>query len=150
MDREKIIEKYSKKYDVPVGLIKAIIEIESGGNTYAIRYEKNYRWLVKPLKQFHWHTPTERISQKTSWGLMQIMGAVARERGFEGRYLAELCNPELGIKYGTKHLKWQYNRYDNWEDTISAYNRGNNGKDDNGDYFNQEYVDKVMKEWKSG
>jgi len=146
MTTNEAVEKYSEQYDVPKDLINAIIEVESSGNSYAVRYEKNYRWLAKPLGKYHWHTPTEKISQKTSWGLMQIMGAVARERGFEGKYLAELCNPEMGVKYGVKHLKWQYKRYGNWEDAVSAYNQGNNKKI-NGEYKNQSYVDKVMRLW---
>ena len=146
MTTEQAVKEYSEQYDVPTGLINAIIQVESSGNTYAVRYEDGYRWLVKPFKQFHWHTPTEKIMQKTSWGLMQIMGAVARERGFKGRYLAELCKPEIGVKYGVKHLKWQYNRYGNWRDAISAYNQGSPRKKD-GKYTNQEYVDKVLKNW---
>lgn len=145
---EKLIKKYSNKYGIPAGLIKSIIEAESSGNTYAMRYEKNWKWFDEPLTRFHWHESTERQAQKFSWGLMQIMGAVARERGFEGRFLSELTKPELGIKFGCKHLKWNYKRYGNWSDAISAYNQGNNRKDDEGNYENQNYVDKVLRNWK--
>ena len=146
MDIDEAVEIYSEKYSVPGGLIKAIIQAESASNQYAVRYEPHYRWTVEPFDKFHWSEKTEEISQKTSWGLMQIMGAVARERGFEGRYLAELCTVKVGIKYGTKHLKWQYDRYGDWHDAISAYNQGSNRKT-NGEYNNQEYVDKVLKFW---
>ena len=148
-DLQEYIDKYSEKYDIPQGLVKAIIEVESGGNTYAMRYEDHYRWLVKPFSQFHWHDGTEKQGQKTSWGLMQIMGAVARERGFKGRYLSALTNPEIGIEYGCKHLKWQYDRYSDWQDAISAFNQGSNRKTSQGRYQNQDYVDMVVRKWKS-
>lgn len=141
---EKLIRKYADKYDIPLKLLKNMINAESGGNTFAVRYEDHYRWLVKPLDKYHWHKETERIGQKTSWGLLQIMGAVARERGFEGRYLAQLCDPELGLEYGCKHLKWNYNRYNDWYDAVSAYNQGNNRKNKSGEYANQRYVNQVM------
>ena len=145
---QEYIKKYSERYGIPPGLIKAIIEVESSGNTYAMRYEDHYRWLVEPFTQFHWHAETEKQAQKTSWGAMQIMGAVARERGFKGRYLSELSKPELGIKFGCKHLKWNYNRYNDWNDAISAFNQGSNRKNEHGEYENQIYVDKVLRNWK--
>lgn len=145
---QKHIQKYGEKYGIPPGLIRAIIEVESGGNTFAMRYEKNYPWLAKPFDKFHWHAETEKQAQKTSWGLMQIMGAVARERGFKGSYLSELSKPELGIKFGCKHLKWNYNRYGNWNDAISAFNQGSNRKNEHGEYKNQNYVNKVLRNWK--
>ena len=149
--KEKInaaIKKYAEQYGIPPGLIKAIIEVESSGNPFAMRYEDHYRWLVEPFSQFHWHAETEKQAQKTSWGLMQIMGAVARERGFKGSYLSELSKPELGIKFGCKHLKYNYNRYNDWNDAISAFNQGSNRKNEHGEYENQIYVDKVLKNWK--
>jgi soluble lytic murein transglycosylase-like protein len=150
---DDIIEKYSNKYDIPKNIIKAIIKTESDFNTNAIRYETNYRWLVEPFDKFHWHTETERITQKISFGLMQIMGAVAREKGFDGQFLTELLKPEIGIKYGCKHLHDFYKRYNNLEDAISSYNQGSPRKNDEGEYINQSYVDKVLsyaKKFKEG
>jgi soluble lytic murein transglycosylase-like protein len=48
---------------------------------------------------------TERRWRATSFGLMQVMGQVARERGFTGEWLTELTNPEVGIEYGCRELK---------------------------------------------
>ena len=73
---------------------------------------------------------------------------MARELGFDGRFLSELTNPDIGIKYGAMHLKNQYNRYNDWTDAIAAYNAGSARKKDNGDYVNQIYVDKVLKNWR--
>ncbi|OCL26320.1 hypothetical protein U472_09940 [Orenia metallireducens] len=152
MNLRDIIEKKAKKHGIPTKLIAAIIKIESNGNTYATRYEPNYRWLYK-VEEFANHSmasfDTEENGQKTSWGLMQVMGAVARERGFKGDFFTELCDPLLGIEYGCKHLKHYYNRYGNWEDAVASYNAGSPRKDDNGAYVNQAYVDKVFGYWKN-
>lgn len=157
LKRERInlaIKKYSDKYNIPQNLIEAIIEVESGYDTDAIRFEKNFRWFEEPFSDYHFHKETEQASQQISWGLMQIMGSVARQHGFKGNYLTELLKPEVGIKYGCKHLQSYYKRYDNWEDAISSYNQGSPRKDNDGNYKNQRYVDKVLslmknktKEW---
>jgi len=138
------IKKYSEKYGIPQDIIRAIIEVESGYNTNAIRYEEHFMWFEKPFTDYHFHKGTERTSQQISWGLMQIMGSVARQNGFKGNYLPKLLKPEVGIKYGCKHLKSYYKRYGNWKDAISSYNQGSPRKDSEGNYQNQAYVEKVL------
>lgn len=146
-DIQKHIIHCSERYDIPPGLIRAIIQVESGGNPYAVRYEKNFRWLNEPLDRFHWHTDTERVMQKTSWGLMQIMGVIARDMGFKERFLTELLDPRINIEYGCQHLKNFYDKYNTWEKAILSYNAGSPRKNEDGEYVNQAYLDKVLKEW---
>ena len=55
---------------------------------------------------------TEFNAQCTSRGLMQVMGAVARERGFVGQFLTELCDPETGIEYGVRQLTIFLKKYE--------------------------------------
>ena len=43
---------------------------------------------------------TEEMARSTSWGVMQVMGQVAREHGFRGRFLSEICSPMVGIEIG--------------------------------------------------
>jgi len=148
LDREQIIEKYSEEYQIPADLIRAIIKIESNNNKYAVRYERRYEWLYEPENYTSGlqTLDTEKEMQKTSWGLMQIMGALARELGFEGIYLSELVDPDLNIKLGTKHLANLYEKYDNYLDIISAYNQGSPERVE-GNYKNQRYVDLVNDYW---
>lgn len=62
-----------------------------------MRYEPLFRErYVRHLRL----TPTEEIARSTSWGLMQVMGQVAREHGFEGEFLCEICSPSVGIQIG--------------------------------------------------
>jgi len=149
MKYKELIEEKAEEHDIPSDLLKALIETESSFNTYAVRYEKNWIYFVKPFDKFHFHAGTERTSQMMSWGLMQIMGSVSRERGFEGRFLSELMEPEVGLEFGCRHLKYYYNRYNNWNNAISAYNQGSNRKDDDGNYQNQSYVNKIIKRRKN-
>jgi soluble lytic murein transglycosylase-like protein len=48
---------------------------------------------------------TEEMAKAVSFGLMQIMGETAREFGFKGRFLTELCDPETGLEYGCRKLR---------------------------------------------
>jgi soluble lytic murein transglycosylase-like protein len=40
-----------------------------------------------------------------SWGLMQVMGQVARENGFTDHYLSGLCDPAAGVDLGCRVLR---------------------------------------------
>ena len=128
----------SGRYDLDPYLIAAICEVESRFDTFAIRYEPHYRWLFGEEL-----SPTETISQKTSWGLMQVMGAVARERGLRSKYLSVLTTPKIGIRFGCAHLAWFRDKKGySGDDMIAAYNAGSPRKK-SGIYLNQGYVDKV-------
>ena len=78
-------------------LICAIIEQESAWDPHAIRYEPAFRTrYVAPLGL----PPTEEVARSISWGLMQVMGQVAREHGFAAKSLAALCDPAAGLAIG--------------------------------------------------
>jgi soluble lytic murein transglycosylase-like protein len=80
-----------------------VIEQESEWNPWAIRAEPAFdEKYVRPLHK----TPTEEWARSISWGLMQLMGESARERGYDGD-LAALCDPEIGVPWGCAHLKWK-------------------------------------------
>lgn len=108
-----LINRAAEKYSVESKILAAMVFQESKGDACAIRYEpaffSNYvDGKSKTELSGHWPTSisntTERIARATSWGLLQVMGQVAREEGFEGESLAELCRPAIGIEYGAKHL----------------------------------------------
>ncbi len=84
-------------------LVCAICEQESDWDPNAIRYEPGfYNRYIVPLKLT---SKTEERARAFSWGLMQVMGQVARENGFAGIYLSELCEPETGIRVGCTVLQ---------------------------------------------
>ena len=82
-DLQDLVKTEAPAYGLPWEAVYAFVMTESSGNEYAMRHEPHYRWLFGQN-----HSPTERIGQMTSWGLMQVMGAVAREYGFSGHFPA--------------------------------------------------------------
>ncbi len=145
-----LIESQAAIFDVPATFIAAIVKVESNGNPYAWNPEPRYRYLwdvkqrapFRPLTKFELESeippadfPTkagdrdqEWWGQAASWGLMQVMGAVAREQGFSGDYLTEMTDPGLNLYYGCKVIKglvlWSGSDYNR---VAAAYNAGRGG-----------------------
>ena len=87
-------------------LVCSVVEQESGWNPWAIRYEPAFMAkYVAPLYTNNKITATEAFARSFSWGLMQTMGQVAREAGFNGSCLSQLCDPETGLTIGCQVLK---------------------------------------------
>ena len=91
-------------------LFCALVETESGWDTWAARYEpgfkKRYIDPIKSVDRFGTISyVTEREHRSTSFGLCQVMGQVARELGCKVPSLVQLCDPETGLTYGAKRLK---------------------------------------------
>jgi soluble lytic murein transglycosylase-like protein len=81
-------------------LICAIIEQESAWNPEATRYEPAfYQRYIVPLIASEQLSEGEATGRATSWGLMQVMGQVAREHGFPNPF-QQLLDPATGIKWG--------------------------------------------------
>ena len=86
-------------------LVCAVIEQESAWNPWAVRYEPGFlSRYVAPLYTAGKLSATEAYTRSMSWGLMQVMGQVAREFGFAPDSLPELCDSETGIEFGCRIL----------------------------------------------
>ena len=81
----------------------AVCTHESSWESWAVRYEPAF--FSRYIEKMTGLTETEKHMRATSFGLMQIMGQVAREKGFSDKYLTALCDPTNGITYGCKKLK---------------------------------------------
>jgi len=118
-----------------------------GGYVFAYRPEARYPWFVdcRTGRPFRPVSPDEVASkiappdfpylagsrnqewwaQQASWGLCQVMGAVAREQGFRGKYLGALYDPLTNLIYGAKvlagHLAWAHG---DERVALGAYNAG--------------------------
>ena len=87
-------------------LVCAVVEQESGWNPWAIRYEPLFfAKYVAGLYTNNKVSASEAYARGFSWGLMQVMGQVAREAGFDALYLSALCDPEQGLAVGCKVLR---------------------------------------------
>ena len=126
MDRstlENMAEQAAIAHNLPPSLVCAICQVESSWRPDATRFEPGYRYLFTPSK---FPFTNEVIQQKTSTGLMQIMGGAARERGFQGD-LQGLKDPANGLEYGCRHLSWFAARFLTawgWPGVIRAWNTG--------------------------
>ena len=108
-------------------VILGIIQTESSFRPEAGRFEPDYKWLVKPkhyAKQNGITVDTEIVFQKTSWGLMQVMGAVYRELGYPGALNMLSCDIEKQIRYGIRHFLRMFAFYGDINRAILGYNRG--------------------------
>lgn len=141
-----VVSIAAQRHGLEPCVLAALVWQESSGDTHAIRCEPHYRWLwdcydwrpfrrltaeeaglSHPPADFQGPTgassPTEWMAQRTSWGLCQVMGAVARERGFKGTFLSQLLDPEIGAEYGAMHFAHLLARYE-LNEALSAYNAG--------------------------
>lgn len=147
MDRlkaEALIRNVADFNGIDPELACAIAEAESGFDELACRFEPNWKHAFKIAefgKQAKISEDTERILQMCSFGMMQVMGTVARELGLKGSIL-ELSKPEIGVKFGCLKIKDLVMKYNGLEDQIAAYNAGAPRKVD-GHYTNASYVNKV-------
>ena len=133
-------------------LILAMVWQESTGDESAWNPEPRFRWFwnVKTNAPFRAVTEEEIASerppadfpclradpdqewwaQQASWGLMQVMGSVARENGFKAPYIPRLIRePDLGLQIGIqqfrKHLR---RRNGDIRAALLRYNGGGNLK----------------------
>jgi len=167
-----MVQAAAARYGVPPILVTALIEQESAGNAWAWNPEPRYRylWDVRQRRPFRPVSREEIASeippadfprlagdrdqewwgQQASWGLMQVMGAVAREHGFDAPYLPALCDPWANLDIGCRHLlylKGRFHEHHGWAGVVAAYNAGSPRRATAGsiEYENQVYVDQVMR-----
>jgi soluble lytic murein transglycosylase-like protein len=137
------------KPKVEFALLCSLIEQESDWNIWAWNPEPKYKWVwnVKRRAPFRPLTYSEVTSpippkdfptlagdkdqewqaQRSSWGLLQLMGAVPREYDFDGLYLTELLDPELNLYYGCIHFNKKLKRTNgNIEKALLQWNGGGN------------------------
>jgi hypothetical protein len=135
-------------------LLLALVEVESSGHPWAWNPEPAYPYLWdvhnhRPFRDRAWAETIAKIppadfydvrgfrgrdadaewwGQQSSWGLMQVMGAVAREFGFRGLYLSALCDPATNVTVGgavlAGHVKWSDGDV---AKALGAYNAGRGG-----------------------
>lgn len=165
-DYSDLIAQTCRTFKLDAKVLTAQVQVESSTNTYAWKPEPAYKylWDVRLHKPFR-ALSNDEIScedppsdfpflagdrhqewwaQQASWGLLQIMGAVAREHGFDGPYLVELCDPVVGLTFAGAHLAslldWAKG---NMTQALCAYNGGKAGNLI-APYRSQSYATKVL------
>ncbi len=104
-----LARKVAAAQSLDPSLVCAVVEQESAWNPWAMRYEPAFfSKYVAPLYTNNKIAATEAYSRGFSWGLMQVMGQVARETGFDALFLSALCDPEQGLAVGCKVLRKKF------------------------------------------
>lgn len=138
----KLIELKAAAYGIDPDLVEAHVMTESSGNPQAVRFEPQfYDRYIRPLGL---KDQKEAQGRATSFGLLQIMGQVARELGYQGAF-SGLMDPSVGIEWGCKKLSKCYAKFANQgiDAGIAAYNSGTPRRNKDGSFVNQVYVDRV-------
>ena len=146
MIHQDLINEIARKHGLNPELVAAIIITESAFETEAVRYESRWSYHLevdKYAKALNISYQTEFHLQKFSYGLMQVMGSVARECQYTGSLL-KLCRPDLGVEYGCIHFAKYMRRYNDIKKSLSAYNGGPGAIKSDGTFSNEKYVSKVM------
>ena len=121
-----LVRQIAPKYGLNDSLVCAICEQESAWDTNATRYEPGFysRYIV-PLIASEQLSAGEATGRATSWGLMQVMGQVAREHGFTGPFQQMCDDPGTGIDIGCKVFAAKLKAAGG--DTFTALQRYNGG-----------------------
>src|SRR5665213_3230992 len=94
----ELARQIAGEHSLEPALVCAVIEQESAWNPWAVRYEPGFlSRYVAPLYTAGKLSAMEAYTRSMSWGLMQVMGQVAREFGFKEASLVELCDPCLSL-----------------------------------------------------
>jgi soluble lytic murein transglycosylase-like protein len=104
-----VARKAAASQSLDPALVCGVVEQESGWNPWAMRYEPLFfAKYVAPLYTNNKISASEAYARGFSWGLMQVMGQVAREAGFDALFLSALCDPEQGLAIGCKILRKKF------------------------------------------
>jgi len=106
---DHIIINEGKTNTIDPNLIRAIIWQESSGQSDIKVFEGNPKWYSRKALY--------------SYGFMGLTYPAAKDMGYPGEE-KDLIKPEENIKYGTKYLRYQYDRYKNLDKALVAYNAG--------------------------
>lgn len=129
-DIKEQIFSFADKYQIERIYLLALVKTESDFNPLAQRYEPGYPYLysVKELCEIvGCSRSTMEAAQRTSYGLTQVMGAVAYEYGFR-EWPAELFKYEYCLEYACKHTRRLNDKFEvkekDFETSYAAYNAG--------------------------
>lgn len=104
-----LARKTALAHGLDAALVCAICEQESSWNPWAMRYEPLFfAKYVAPLYTNNKVSATEAYARGFSWGLMQVMGQVAREAGYSEPFLSSLCDPTDALEIGCRVLRKKF------------------------------------------
>ncbi len=155
-DLDVLIAQAAARHELPPELVAAMVRVESGGDPWAIRYEQGfYRRYIAERGLPHFSPCSQETEDRTramSFGLLQLMGQVARELGCDLPFLAQLCDPATGLEWSCRYLTRlrrslrKTHGTTSWECVCAAYNGGPGVVTGAGAHSNAPYVNKVSEQ----
>lgn len=116
------------RFKLDPALVCAVVERETNWNPWAMRYEPLFfAKYVAPLYTNNKIGATEAYARGISWGLMQVMGQVAREQGVTLTFLSQMCDPEIGLSVGCQVLSTKLEKaHGDVNEALQLWNGGGN------------------------
>lgn len=135
MNKDNLIQlakEVAKENELDPALVCAVVEQESNWNPSAIRFEPGF---YKTYLERYWG-PMESLGSGSkvpyltfSFGLMQVMGQVAKEFGYHDDLIDLLVDPEKALQIGCKVLSSKLKKANgNVENGLLMWNGGGNKK----------------------
>ena len=104
-----LARKAAASHSLDPSLVCAIVEQESAWNPWAMRFEPLFfAKYVAPLYTNNKVSASEAYARGFSWGLMQVMGQVARENGYTEPFLSALGDPADSLEIGCRILRKKF------------------------------------------
>lgn len=130
-----VARKIEEKYQIPVGLLEAIVRVESAGHPYAVYCAK--RCYFFKTKQ----AAIKKVKLLTRQGYKNInVGCAQINLQFHRSGFVSLDSwfvPERNIEYGAKYLVQLYKQFGSWYKAVCYYHSGLNAQ------FYDAYIQKV-------
>lgn len=138
----EIVRNHRDRGDLPVPCVLALCSVGASFRPTFVKYRGEYGALVGDVDTL---SVGERFGQQHAWGLMQVMGSVARAYRFEGAF-TDLWDPETNLGIGMVHLRRLYRRHKNWPDAIADYHTGTVEKQQ-GRYRDHRFIARMFAMW---
>ena len=142
---DNLAGEIAEAHAIPPALLLRLIEVESSGDPWAVRYERNFaRFHYDNNSRIHTTVETERELQRMSWGLCQIMGYTARRLSWTDP-IPRLLDPVANLKVACTYLLQLHSdarAKQSWRWAITAYNHSERWEQINLEWWHEGYTNK--------
>jgi len=123
---QAFVSQLEKKYDIPSGLLKAIVIVESRGTPWAVNTHNSSRFFKKKDDALS-HIQRLRKSgcRNINVGCAQL-NVRSHVRHFKD--ISHFIDPAENTAYAARLLRKLKNCYGTWEKAVRRYNSGTNGR----------------------
>jgi soluble lytic murein transglycosylase-like protein len=134
---QAFVPQLEKKYNIPPGLLKAILTVESRSTPWAVNTSNSSRFFKNK------DSALQHVQRLKKSGIRNINVGCAQlnipSHAHRFKTIGHLIDPAENVAYAARLLRTLYNRYGTWEMAVRRYNSGSNGRP---------YKAKVFRVWK--